>query len=151
MKVISHEFSISVEEMEKFVDGLTDGDLQKVLERIAVYYVPDPEEIKKQVLDLSKGTPLHSLIPITITDWEGRPIAKVGSIEDDLEGRVVNQTSQYMSVSSVFLRATIDKIKSKFNPTCEELINHIAKSPLFVEDNREIVSIGISLTWLESI
>src|ERR1700690_538996 len=82
MKVISHEFSISVEEMEKFVDGLTDGDLQKVLERIAVYYVPDPEEIKKQVLDLSKGTPLHSLIPITITDWEGRPIAKVGSIED---------------------------------------------------------------------
>lgn len=143
MKTISHEFSVTKDEMDNYTDTLTDGSLHDALARIAIHYVPDPEEIKKQVIDLSNETPLHSLISIKITDWEGRPVAKIGSVEDDLDGRIIHQTSQNMSFSSVFLRATMSRLFSKFNPSLDEVLGYIFQSPLFMEGNKEIVSVGV--------
>ena len=143
MKTISGEFSISKDEMEEYLSTLTEGELIDVLTRIAWHFLPDSEDVKQQVIDLSTESPLTSFIPFTLVDWEGRPVAKIGPLEQDLEGRIVNQTAQNISFSSVFLRATIKKTMDKFAPSLEDITNYFFLSPIFSETYREIISIGL--------
>jgi len=143
MKSYSHEFTITKDEIENLLDYLTDGEAEQAFHRIALYYLPNPEEIRQLVIDLSKEAPLQFLIPMNIVDWEGRSIAKIGPIESDLEGRVINHIAQQISFSSVFLRATIDRLHTKFSLTTEFFLNYLFRSAIFVENHRAIISAGI--------
>lgn len=143
LKTFSSEISIPQEEIDKFVNALTEGDMDASLTRIAHYFLPNKEDVKQQVIDLANTAPLMSFIPFNILDWEGRTIAKIGPLETDLEGRIVNQMAQNMSINSIFLRVTIDKFISKFNPSSENLLAYFYRSPIFVESNKGIISIGI--------
>ena len=93
MKLISYEMEISHNEIESYIEQMLDDNLEKSLTRIAINHIPQRCEIKKQLQYLAEKAPISFLFTKEITDEQGRIIATVGSLEDDLDGNIVSQIS----------------------------------------------------------
>jgi len=141
------EFKASVEipkdDFEKYIERLTDGELDAVLRKIAVSYIPRKDEVIKLLQRLSEEAPLSYRITRKIIDVEGRPIATVGSLEDDIDGHIILQISQNMEISSFFLRETLNVLIDKFSLTAFKIVNYLYKSPIFDERRKEFFIKGI--------
>jgi len=143
LKEIKASIEIPKDKLEKYIKWLTDGDLDTVLTKIAVNYIPKKDEVTKQIQGLSKKAPISFLFTHKIMDAEGRPIATVGSLEDDIEGHIVLQISQNMQISSFFLRETLSALIDKFNLTAKEIVNYLYESPIFDKRRKELLIRGI--------
>ena len=143
LKPISHTMEIPKKEMEAYIAALTDGEIDDVLTRITAHYIPKKSEVEKQLKELAGEAPLMFLIPMGILDNMGRPLAKVGSLEEDLEGHIVKQMSQNMNISSIFLSQVLETLVKK-HPTFEKLyIDYLFRSPIFKEDRKSIIEQGV--------
>ena len=130
LKEIKIPIEISKNGLEKYINWLTDGDLKTVLQKIAVNYIP-------------KKAPISFLSTHKIMDAEGRPVATVGSQEEDIDGHIVLQISQNMQISSIFLRETLNTLIDKFKLTTEKIIDYLYESPIFDERRKEFLIEGI--------
>lgn len=143
LKPISHTMEISRKEMKAYIAALTDGEIDDVLTRITAHYIPKKSEVEKQLKELAGEASLTFLIPMEILDNMGRPLAKVGSLEEDLEGHIVKQMSQNMTISSIFLNQVLESLVKK-HPTFEKLyIDYLFRSPIFKEDRKSIIEQGV--------
>jgi len=77
-------------------------------------------------------------------DREGRPVAQIGSVEEDLEGHLVRQASQHMQFEVFWLRAVIDRMRQRLQPTEADLRDHMLKSPVFDEGKAPILDRGLA-------
>ena len=143
LKEIKIPIEISKNGLEKYINWLTDGDLKTVLQKIAVNYIPKKVKVIKQLQDLSKKAPISFLFTHKIMDAEGRPVATVGSQEEDIDGHIVLQISQNMQISSIFLRETLNTLIDKFKLTTEKIIDYLYESPIFDERRKEFLIEGI--------
>jgi len=71
MQAIPHEIKISRDEFESYIEQMLDDDLEQVLARIAIQYIPRRGEIENQLCDLAKQAPLSFLITKQIMDEQG--------------------------------------------------------------------------------
>jgi hypothetical protein len=143
LKEIKVPIEIPKNEVEKYINWLTDGDLKTVLQKIAVNYIPKKDEIIKQLQDLSKRAPISFLFTHKIIDIEGRPVATVGPLEEDIDGHIVLQISQNMQISSIFLREALNTLIDKFKLTTEKIIDYLYESPIFDERRKGFLINGI--------
>ncbi|MEA5487872.1 MULTISPECIES: DUF4209 domain-containing protein [Pseudanabaena] len=143
MKLISYEMEISHNEIESYIEQMLDGDLEKSLTRIAIKHIPQRCEIKKQLQELAEKAPISFLFTKEITDEQGRIIATVGSLEEDLDGNIVSQMSQRMDISAIFLNATISRVINQFGLDSDNLVSYLFKSPVFVDNQRDFLLKGI--------
>jgi len=143
LKEIKIPIEIPKNELKKYINWLTDGDLKTVLQKIAVNYIPKKNEVIKQLQNLSKKTPISFLFTHKIMDAEGHPVATVGSLEEDIDGYIVLQISQNMQISSIFLRETLNTLIDKFKLTTEKIIDYLYKSSIFDERRKEFLIKGI--------
>ncbi len=141
--VVSHTMEISKEKMEKYVDALTAGGFDDALMRITAHYVPKKSEIEKQLKELAVAAPLVFLIPSELQDKQGRPTARVGSLEEDLDGNIVKQMSQNMAIESVFLRHILESLIKKHSTFEDLFLGYLFRSPIFAEDRKPIISLGV--------
>ncbi|MGH9461141.1 MAG: DUF4209 domain-containing protein, partial [Vicinamibacteria bacterium] len=114
-----------------------------------VQFIPDKAAVTQEVHRLAKASPLGAIISQKLMDREGRPIAEIGSVEDDLDGRVVRQTSQHMQLEIPWLRAVIDRMRERLKPTAINLRAHLVNSPVFDEGKAPILERGLA-AYLES-
>ena len=132
LQIFSHEVTIEGEDVRKFVEAMLDGEIDEVLGRIISYFEPSKTDSEKQAIELARKYPLTFLFPEKIIDERGRTIVQTGSIQNDLDGRVVRQISKYMSFSVVFLNVNMREYFTKFNINSERFIeNYIKNSPAF--------------------
>ena len=144
LKEIKIPIEIPGNEVEKYINWLTEGDLKTVLQKIAVNFIPKKDEVIKQLQDLSKRAPISFLFTRKIIDAEGRPVATVGPLEEDIDGHIVLQISQNMQqISSIFLRETLNTLIDKFKLTAEEIVDYFYESPIFDERRKEFLIKGI--------
>ena len=131
LKPISHKMTISDEEMDRYTTVIIEGDLDGVFARIVAHYIPKKAAVKNQLKELASKAPIQFLITIGLQDNRGRPIAKVGPLEDDLAGHLVRLMSQNMAISSVFLRTVLESLVNKY-PTFETLlVDYLFRFPHF--------------------
>ena len=143
MKAISYEMKIPREEFDAYIEQMEDGDLEQALARITIRYIPRCREVKNQLHDLAKQAPISFLFSRQITDHQGRMVAVVGSLEDDLDGNIVRQMSQNMARTVMFLSAALDQAISKFCLTDEVILNYLFQAPIFTAQQKELLSRGI--------
>ena len=143
MKAIPHEMKISLDELEVYIEQILDGNLDEALTRIAIHYIPQRNEIEKQLYDLSRIAPISFLLDKYITDEQGRFVATVGSLEEDLDGNVVVQASQNLNVSAIFLNAVLDQAIKKFSIDSDKLVNYLFHSPVFDTLQRDFLLKGV--------
>ncbi|HUU86351.1 MAG TPA: DUF4209 domain-containing protein [Candidatus Glassbacteria bacterium] len=143
LKSISHTVKIPNEKMEEYINAMTSGSIEEILRRISIRYIPNKEEAKKQIFDLSKKAPLSYLFVHKLQDERGRLIATVDSLENDLEGHIVLQVSQYLSFSSLFLRLVIEEVIKKFNLNKNDVLKFIERTPIIQRKRLEIIDKGL--------
>jgi hypothetical protein len=139
----STKVSISQEDINRCTEVVLDGDLQYAFLRIATNFIPKKDDVENQLKQLFEEAPLHLISKMVILDHEGRSIATIGSLDDDLLGRIVHQMSQNMRFSSIFLRDVMKSLISKFDLSWQQLIDYLYESPIFEMERKEIIEAGL--------
>lgn len=143
LKQVSFETTVSTAEVERWLERMVSGSSQEALFKFAERYLPDFNKIAHEVREEASDTPLQSMMPIAISDDEGRTVATIGSVEDDFDGRVVHRTSTLMSMSPRWVRMLVEKFISTHKPTTASLVEALYESPLFDEGNRKTITAGL--------
>jgi hypothetical protein len=71
---------------------------------------------------MKTDAPLISMIPIVIFESDGRPTAKIGSVDEDAEGRLHQQLGQTIGFYQPFLTHALEKMKERYAPTVEDTL-----------------------------
>ena len=141
---VSVPVKISKQEMDKFVERITSDDFDTSMQRIAYSYIPKQGDVRQQIQDLSEKNPIMFDMPVVIQDNQGRPSAYVGSIMDDMDGRIVLQISQNMHFDAISLRLVLQRLQEKYRLTGKEVVDYVHKSPVFEEDKKAIIEFGLN-------
>ncbi|MHB0947337.1 MAG: DUF4209 domain-containing protein [Sedimentisphaerales bacterium] len=149
MKSISVKTEITREEMDNYVNAMTVGEIDKVMTRIVKRYVPQKGETQQELKNTAKDFPLSFLFSQVIQDHNGRTIANIGSLEEDIDGHVIRQISQDMQLISVFLRNVLYKFKEKFSISSELMVAELSKSPVFIKEKLDIIKKGLDAYFNE--
>lgn len=143
LKQIEIPIEISKDEFERFINGLIEGDFKTALTNVTLFYIPRKDETIKQLRDLLQKAPLFSFTTHKILDKDGRLVATIGPLKEDIDGRLVLQISQNMGVSSFFLHETLKALIEKFNLDTEAIINYFYESFIFDEKRKVFFVQGI--------
>lgn len=133
--------------------GLT-NELKQVVESFKwwftlIHFLPSPQRVETQVKDSCEKTPLTALMPIMLQDSQGRVVARVGPVNEDLEGRVVHQMAQNLQFDSYFLHECLERLRASGRLTEDALIEELFKSPLFAAEREALLRRGLK-AYLES-
>jgi hypothetical protein len=142
MKAVAFEVEVPPEELEKFVNGITDGGLDQALANIAGYFVPDPDELRATSEKLRKQFPLASMIPIAKVS-EGQVIGNIGTGDHDPEGALLHDTSNAISYAMPFLETALDRARNRYLATPEQIVEFLFKSPAFTVRFQGIIKLGV--------
>lgn len=143
LKPISSSFEIPKDKLDAFINFIVEGDPNLIFHKIIQNFIPKKDEIKERMFELAKTAPLSYLISTSIQDNRGRVIATIGSLEDDLDGRLINEISQSLSFQAIFVRHIFYKITSEKILNTDNFIDFIKDSPVFAESRLEIIQRGI--------
>lgn len=143
MQEFSHSIEIPKEQLDAYLDSMINGGLENTLRRIAAQFIPKKDQVEQQVLELAKNYPLTYLFTKTLQDHKGRPIATIGSIEEDLEGHIIHQLSSDMNTNAFFLRHSFNKTLEVYNINVQDLTDFVLTSPIFEETKRELICTGL--------
>lgn len=144
MQSFSHRMKIPKEKLDAYLDAMTDGGKELALNRIAIEFIPQKDQIKKEVLEIARDHPLIYLFTTNPIDHKGRTVATIGGIEDDLEGNTVYHLSQNLQINAFFLHRSIHKAIERYKISCDDLLDFVFQSPIFEDVKKDIIKKGIS-------
>ncbi|HEX4067813.1 MAG TPA: DUF4209 domain-containing protein [Acidobacteriaceae bacterium] len=147
MKTVSVPYQIKKEELDMFLDSITADDLDRSLHRIAAYFIPKVANARDLLERMRHDTPLLSFIPITRFDADGRPVGRIGSVDDDPDGRLHQQLGQSIGIQGPFLAFAIDRLREKYAPTVDDLLEFLRRSPLFSASRDALLREGLDAYW----
>jgi len=134
---------ISFQKIEESINILIKGDIEAALGKFAIYFIPDKNEVIRQIDDLSNHWPFPYLINKKLVDESGRVVSTIPPLQNDPEGHIVHQITQNMAFISQFLHSALEKLINRFNLDSETIVDFLYRSPIFVEDKKDIIKKGI--------
>jgi Domain of unknown function (DUF4209) len=143
LKPFSAQTSITIEEMNEYVDGIVTDQLEQSLDKIALEFLPRKASLEATVKDQAKRFPLSSLFSTSLLDESGRNVAKIGSVEDDLEGQVAHHFMMILQTHAIFLHACFAQIRDNGWFTTDRLVTALQRSPLFPKDRAFILQTAV--------
>jgi lysyl-tRNA synthetase class 1 len=132
------------EELANFVEQLVGGnDLGAALGRIAAFFTPKVKDERKLLEQLRVDAPLMSIIPINILASDGHTTAKINSLDEDPDGRLHKQLAETVGFYQPFLADTLAKLRERYAPTTENVLDFLCQSPLFAESRNGLLRDGL--------
>ena len=105
------EIEIRQEDLDGVVAKLlTEGDFELSLKKIAHYFTPSAASAEQIVQQMQTDAPLMSLIGVQIVDSAGRITARIGSVDEDAEGRLYQQLARSIGFQNFFLGYVLQKL-----------------------------------------
>lgn len=132
MRPITIERTIPAEEMEQFVASVVGPDYVTTFVRIANAFLEHRQEVEKQIKQLSEVAPLLGTLPQTIVAND-HVAARVGGVEDDLLGRVIQHVAQRSALSDMWLMVALERAIEAHDLTPEHFVGWTAQTQLFTE------------------
>ncbi|WNG38626.1 DUF4209 domain-containing protein [Archangium violaceum] len=133
----------SEEQMAAFVNKLLAGDADTALLRLTINFIPDRDKSEKKVREIAKQAVFTSMASKKIIDNDGRTIAVIGSVEDDIDGNVIQHISQNLQISSIFLRVSLEEAIRRIPLNVQSMMERFRRSPVFEEDRLPLVEEGL--------
>lgn len=137
------EFEYPKEEIEKLEHFLTEGTEREIIERMILYFTPKRDDEETLIKKIAKQSPLQFLMPTQLLDYKGRAKSVIGSIDADLEGHIIMQTSRTMDLGYGLLRHIIRRNIEKGHFTSDKLVNYLVNSPVIDKDRIQIIKRGL--------
>ena len=144
LKKFETNIEIPAARSDKYISELDRRNLSEALYFIAFSFIPNKEHAKDIVLETAKEYPFQALIPHSIIEEHtGREIAKIGPVEDDLEGRTVHQISQAIDLGICSIALGLNHLKENKSLNADSLSKHLFKSPVFLNTNHQTIKQGL--------
>lgn len=143
MQTFSYKKNITKEEMDDYVNSIIDEDLQASIARISNHFIPSKDQVENQLRELEKKYQVSFLFTKQVQDYQGRPIATIGPLEQDLMDHIVSQSSQNMRITSVFLREVLEELVSRFQLTAKDIVDYLYRSPVFEDEKKSVLFEGL--------
>jgi len=147
MRKTSASIEIPPAEMQAWLDEIVQGSLEQSLARVSFALLTDPKKAEEQIKSIAANAPLHARVKISIRGFQGFTAAVLGSIDDDMPGRVLHQLADIVSMSGPFLHQALSRAASTHSLDVEEWMAYFAASPLFPSSSLGMLRIGID-AWL---
>ncbi len=143
LRKIETPIEIPKKEIDNYLNELDRKSLSEALNDIAVSFIPNKKQAKDTVLKTAKEHPLLCFLPSSIMDYTGRKIAEIGSIEDDLEGHIIQNISRSIQWLLPWIRLGLDHLEKNKSLSANTLSEHLFKSLVFPEENHQIIKEGL--------
>jgi hypothetical protein len=130
------------DQVEKFLDEVTDGGLNNAIKTIVGQFLPNPDEIRELLNMLRREHPLGTMWPITKMS-EGQMVARIGPVDTDPEGALINGVADNIRGNRLLLEKSFDRLRSRYTVTPNHLMDFIYQAPLFTERFRGIIMQGV--------
>lgn len=135
----SIELKIPKEEIDQFVSSIVNGTREECLSKYVYNFIPKEKFYIDSIKERAQKYPFAFFMNNQIIDAKGRPISIIGSIENDLEGHVVRQTSQVMQLEGFVLRQVTKVLIERKVLSAESIINELRKSSIFEEERIPVI------------
>lgn len=142
MKRIEIPIQIPPDQIEKWLDQITNGTVDEALARIAIKLLTKKEKILALIKTTAADAPLSAHLPIGIMGPSGFTAAKIGSIEDDLSGRMLHQTADLIGMTAPWVHAAFDRIKSQHGLDADIVFQYLIRSPFIAAPTHGILREG---------
>lgn len=142
LTTFSYEVEVPVE-LRNHIESITTGNLETALLKIVGNFCPRKEDEMKGLLLQAKENPMLYLSNHTLQDEKGRIYAKIGSIQDDIEGQLIRHISQNLSFSSIYLNLVIKRSVEKIGLNTAEVLRFLDETPIIEKDRFEILKKGL--------
>ncbi len=130
---VSHSVEIPEEEWNKVIEDLTSGAVDDVLHKLAINFLPNVEGTEKLVKELASQTQFMNIFTQQVTAEDGRVVASIGPVAEDLEGHVVLQMCQMMKAKGQIYRPAMEQAITRLGFNAGDVIKWLSGSPLFEE------------------
>src|SRR6516162_2331911 len=108
MGAIQTEIRISTEDMEKFLGEVLADELGTTFVRIEANFLPTRSRVEAAVQKTVEQAPLMALMPQHIMA-DDHVAGKVGSVLDDPQGRLLQQTTMDFGLSAIWLQSALER------------------------------------------
>lgn len=156
LKTYAVEIPIEREIVEKATDDLLAGsELDLKLYRIGLNLTPMASQVKNSLEFARENTPLLTLFSQEIVTTDGYTTARIGSIDDDIEGRLQRETADHIGLLQLFLSHVLSELKLRDTPTADQIVDVLYQCPLFSERRRSLIQEGVEAylgaDWVKAI
>lgn len=143
-QMVTHRqtFEMQREDLEKFLDRITEGDLESALTKIAGQFLPKLDDVRTQLSEMQEQHKLLAIMPCAILS-DDQVVGRAGSVEDDPEGRLVFQVRDNMRYEAIWLQAALDRAREKYDLSPKAILPFLFKSPLFDPARTGLLEQGI--------
>ncbi|QDU41119.1 hypothetical protein Mal4_54840 [Maioricimonas rarisocia] len=144
-QMIHYSFSVEIpaEDVERVIEEMTADDLESTLSRISIHFCPRIDELKEQLKDLEKNAKLLSMVSQSTLD-DQQVTARVGSVDDDPEGRLMLQMGQNLQFMATILGSTIDQTREKYDFSADSMRAFLSQSELFDDSRLPLIEHAIN-------
>lgn len=139
------EMKISRDDMESFLKYVVVDDLGSTFVRLASQFLPTRRNIEEEVKKSLKQAPLMAMMPRKIMA-DDHVAAKIGSVEDDPFGRLLQHTKMGFGISAVWLQAAMHRAIETHSVTAEHIVGWANRHGLF--DDLTFLNDGVR-AWYE--
>lgn len=143
MKARSYTIEVPKEAIEKYLTWLCEPEIPVTrLRRWAISNVNNVDNAEKTLIDSLTATPLLARIGVSAIN-AGQFVAKAGSIENDLDGRMAVHLRQLMEMRFNLFVGGWQKLVEKGNIDQATLMAAFTDSPAFDPEGLELVDAGL--------
>ncbi len=142
MKEISGEIKVSQQDINKMVDGICKGSPQEVLTKLIAEFKPNVKNAKDTCDYIKKDCVLLSLLDTALIR-DGNVEARIGSIEEDETGHIIQHLARDLSLYGGFIALVLNEIKKRAVVSEDDILKFIGDSPFIQDAEIEILKRGI--------
>lgn len=143
MKSITHTVQLPRETIEQYLGWICEPEEATLrLRRWAISNVNKVDEAKQSLLDSLTATPLLARIGVTAIS-AGHFVAKAGSVEDDLDGRLAMHLRQLLEMRFNLFVGGWQKLIEKGGIDVSTLMTVFKDSPAFDNEGLDLIEAGI--------
>jgi hypothetical protein len=140
---VSHSVEIPEEEWNKVIDDLTSGSVEDVLRKLAIDFLPNVKDTEKLVKELASQTQFMNIFTQEVTTEDGRVVASIGPVAEDLEGHIVLQMCQMMKAKGQIYRPAMEQAISRLGFSARDVVAWLSGCLLFDEARHPLLESAI--------
>lgn len=144
MKSVATKNDISIDELDRYTDSLYKTNNPEIIfNRIVFENIPEVNETKNSLKQNVQKSRLYYFLSKSIIDESGRTVAKVGSLENDLESNIITSIANKIQIGSIFLHLIYEEGIKRELFTTHEILKFLQKSCIIKVDRLIIIQKGL--------
>jgi hypothetical protein len=132
MSVHEHRVEIPREQVEEFLARLVDDDVSMSLARLAARFVDRVSIIETSVREGAKTAPLQAILTMQVME-DDHVAAVIGSVDEDLEGRVMQDAGRRLTFDQFWLDRAFQRLDEVHHPDPNDLVGWANRLGAFPE------------------